>query len=95
MEEIGSALEMGRRVEWCAARGGEGGRNSGGGRAEKQSSVRGAREREFLKGLFVILENCRDPLVNKNLTTALEFKQKCDQNESCTTFQALQLCFRV
>jgi hypothetical protein len=64
-------------------------------RAEKQSSARGGREREFLKDLFVILESCRDLLVKKNLTTVLELKQKCDQNKSCTTFQALQLFFRV
>jgi hypothetical protein len=35
-------------------------------RAEKQSSARGGREREFLEDLFVILENCRDLLVKKN-----------------------------
>jgi hypothetical protein len=63
--------------------------------AEKQSSARGGRERESLKGLFVILENYRDLLVKINLTTVLGLKQKCDQNESCTTFQALQLCFKV
>jgi hypothetical protein len=63
--------------------------------AEKQSSARGGREREFPEDLFVILENCRDLLVKKNLTTVLELKQKCDQNESCITFQVLQLCFRV
>jgi hypothetical protein len=63
--------------------------------AEKQSSARGGREREFPEDLFVILENCRDLLVKKNLTTVLELKQKCDQNESCTTFQVLQFCFRV
>jgi hypothetical protein len=63
-------------------------------RAEKQSSARGGREREFLKDLFVILENCRDLPVKKNLTTVLGLKQRCDQNESCTTFQVLQLCFR-
>jgi hypothetical protein len=64
-------------------------------RAEKQSSARGGREREFPEDLFVILENCKDLLVKKNLTTAVELKQKCGQNESSTTFQALYLCFRV
>jgi hypothetical protein len=34
-------------------------------------------------------------LVKINLTTVLGLKKKCDQNESCTTFQALQLCYRV
>jgi hypothetical protein len=64
-------------------------------RAEEQSSARGGREREFLKDLFVILENCRDLQVKKNLTIVLGLKQRCDQNENCTTFQTLQLCFRV
>jgi hypothetical protein len=63
--------------------------------AENQSSARGGRERGLPEDLFVILENCRDLLVKKNFTTVLELKQKCDQNESCTTFQTLQLCFRV
>jgi hypothetical protein len=62
---------------------------------QKQSSARGGREREFPEDWFVILEIYRDLLVKKNLTNVLELKQKCDQNESCTTFQALQLCFRV
>jgi hypothetical protein len=33
-------------------------------RAEKRSSVRGGREREFLKDLFVKLKNYRDSMVN-------------------------------
>jgi hypothetical protein len=78
-----------------AAGGGEDGGTAANHSAEKQSSARGGREREFLKDLFVILENCRDLPVKKNLTTVLGLKQKCDQNESCTTFQTLQLCFRV
>jgi hypothetical protein len=43
-----------------AAGGGEGGGTAASRSAEKQSSARGGREREFLKDLFVILENCRD-----------------------------------
>jgi hypothetical protein len=78
-----------------AAGGGEGGGTAANRSAEKQSSARGGREREFPEDLFVILENYRDLLVRKNLTTVLELKQKCGQNESCTTFQALQFCFRV
>jgi hypothetical protein len=54
--------------------------------SKEQSGTRGGREREFLKDLFVILENYRDLLVKTNLTTVLGLKQKCDQNESCTTF---------
>jgi hypothetical protein len=50
---------------------------------------------DFPKDWFVILEIYRDLLVKTNLTTVLGLKQRCDQNESCTTFQALQLCFRV
>jgi hypothetical protein len=64
-------------------------------RAVKQSSARGGRKREFSEDLFVILEIYRDLLVKTNLTTVLRLKHKCDQNESCTTFQALQLCFKV
>jgi hypothetical protein len=64
-------------------------------RAVKQSSARGGRQREFSEDLFVILEIYRDLLVKTNLTTVLRLKHKCDQNESCTTFQALQSCFRV
>jgi hypothetical protein len=41
---------------------------------QKQSSARGGREREFPEDLFVILENYRDLLVKKNLTTVLELK---------------------
>jgi hypothetical protein len=41
---------------------------------QKQSSARGGREREFSEDLFVILENCRDPLVKTNLTTVLGLK---------------------
>jgi hypothetical protein len=41
---------------------------------QKQSSTRGGREREFPEDLFVILENYRDLLVKKNLTTVLELK---------------------
>jgi hypothetical protein len=62
---------------------------------QKQSRAKGRRERGFPKDLFVILENYRDLLVKTNLTTVLGLKHKCDQNESCTTFQALQLCFKV
>jgi hypothetical protein len=50
---------------------------------------------DFPRDLFVILENCRDLLVKISLITLLELKQKCGQNESCITFQVLQLCFRV
>jgi hypothetical protein len=63
--------------------------------SREQSGARGRRERGFPKDLFVILENCRDLLVKTNLTTVLGLKHKCDQNKSCTTFQTLQLCFRV
>jgi hypothetical protein len=42
--------------------------------SEEQSSARGGRQREFPEDLFVILENCRDFLVKKNLTTILELK---------------------
>jgi hypothetical protein len=69
--------------------------DSGGCRAENRAAPRGGREREISEDLFVILENYRDLLVKKNLTTILGLKQRCDQNESCTTFQVLQLCFRV
>jgi hypothetical protein len=48
--------------------------------SREQSGARGGREREFPEDLFIILENYRDPLVKKNLTTVLEFKQKCGQN---------------
>jgi hypothetical protein len=64
-------------------------------RAVKQTSARGERHLGFSEDLFVILETYRDPLVKQNLTTVLGLKHKCDQNESCTTFQALQLCYRV
>jgi hypothetical protein len=90
MEEQHSCLRRKTRGNFAAG-GGEGGQHSG----WRQSSARGGREREFPEDLFVILENCRDLLVKKNLTTVLELKQKCDQNESCITFQVLQLCFRV
>jgi hypothetical protein len=95
VERIGSALALGRRVENLQQDLARAVGTAAGCRAEKQSSARGGREREFPEDLFVILENCRDLLVKKNLTTILELKQKCDQNKSCTTFQALRLCFRV
>jgi hypothetical protein len=82
----------------CSSRRWRGWGISGGCRAEteqKQSRAKGRRERGFPKDLFVILENYRDLLVKTNLTTVLGLKHKCDQNESCTTFQALQLCFKV
>jgi hypothetical protein len=49
---------------------------------------------DFPRDLFVILENCRDLSVKTILTAVLGLKQKCNQNESCTTFRTLQLCFR-
>jgi hypothetical protein len=62
----------------------------------RQTEERQRRKRKGIpQGLVLILENSRDPLVKKNLTIVLELKQKCDQNKSCTTFQALQLCLRV
>jgi hypothetical protein len=66
-----------------------------GGCREKQSNARGGRKRGFPKDWFVILEIFRDLLVKTNLTTVLGLKYKCDQNKSCTTFRALQLCFRI
>jgi hypothetical protein len=78
-----------------AAGGGKDGKTAVNRSSEEQSSARGGRERGFPKDWFVILEIYRDLLVKINLTTVLELKQKYDQNESCTTFQALQLCFRV
>jgi hypothetical protein len=67
--------------------------------SREQSKNRAAPKEEekgdFPRDLFVILENCRDLSVKTILTTVLGLKQKCDQNESCTTFQTLQLCFRV
>jgi hypothetical protein len=95
VERIGSALALGRRVENLQQEVARAVSTAAGCRAEKQSSARGGREREIPKDLFVILENCRDLLIKKNLTTVLELKQKCGQNQSCTTFQALQFCFRV
>jgi hypothetical protein len=88
-------LAEGTRGFLCSRRWQERSRTAANRSADKQSSARGGREREFPEDLFVILENCRDLLVKKNLTTILELKQKCDQNKSCTTFQALRLCFRV
>jgi hypothetical protein len=61
--------------------------------SREQSGARGRRERGFPKDLFVILENCKDLPVKKNLTIVLGLKQRCDQNENCTTFQTLQFLF--
>jgi hypothetical protein len=94
MEEQHSCLRRKTRG-FLAAGGGGDGETAANRSAEKQSSARGGREREFPEDLFVILENYRDLWVKKTLTTVLELKQECDQNESCTTFQTLQLCFRV
>jgi hypothetical protein len=92
---IGSALELGGawtdlQQEVARATG-----TAADSRAGIQRSARGGREWGFPKDLFVILKNYRDLLVKTNLTTILGLKQKCDQNESCTTFQVLQLYFRV
>jgi hypothetical protein len=52
------------------------------------------REKEA-RGRCEISQTFRDSDVKPKFLTALGLKQKCDQNESCTTFQALQLCFRI
>jgi hypothetical protein len=69
----------------------------GGAAAEEQS--RGAPEEEErekeARGRCEISQTSRDSDVKPNFLTALELKQKCDQNESCTTFQALQLYFII
>jgi hypothetical protein len=49
-----------------AAGGGKGGGTAVNRSAENQSSARGGRERGLPEDLFVILENYRDLLVNKN-----------------------------
>jgi hypothetical protein len=74
VERIGSALALGRRVENLQQEVARAVGTAAGCRAEKQSSARGGREREFPEDLFVILKNCRDLLVKKNLTTVLELK---------------------
>jgi hypothetical protein len=95
VERIGSALALGRHVENLAAGGGRAVGIAAGCRAESRAAPEEEEKGDFPRDLFVILENCRDLLVKKNLTTVLELKQKCGQNESCTTFQVPQLCFRV
>jgi hypothetical protein len=52
------------------------------------------REKEA-RGRCEISQTSRDSDVKPNFLIALGLKQKCDQNESCTTFQALQLCFII
>jgi hypothetical protein len=58
--------------------------------------VREEEEREKeARGRSEISQTSRDSDVKPNFLVALGLKQKCDQNESCTNFQALQLCFRI
>jgi hypothetical protein len=63
----------------------------------KQS--RGAQEEEErekeARGRCDISQTTRDSDVKPKFLTALGLKQKCNQNESCITFQALQLCFSI
>jgi hypothetical protein len=101
-EWVGRLDTEGRGTEGVAARGrlaaggGEGSQNSG----ELQSRAIKGRRRRKRKGVFpqnlcTNLKKNKGLDVKKNLTTVLELKQNWDQNESCTTFQTLQLCFRV
>jgi hypothetical protein len=69
----------------------------GGGRgsAEPEEKKQKRKQSGMHPETLLQLQKTQGPYCKPSFPTILELKQKCDQNESCTTFQALQLCFRV
>jgi hypothetical protein len=65
-------------------------RNGGGG-----AKNRGAEGRLKMTGLICKIQKFQGPVCKPAITFKLVLKRKGVQNESCKTFQALQLCFRV
>jgi hypothetical protein len=95
----------GRRVEARENRRCRGAAGYGGGGAAIEKQRRGQRaeqgcqrkkkERRGSEGPLWNFQKSEGPFCKVKFPTNLRLKQKCDQNESCTTFQALQLCFRI
>jgi hypothetical protein len=62
-----------------------------------ENRARSEEEEERLKttGLICNFPKLQGPVYKLAITFTLGLKWKSVQNESCKTFQALQLCFRV
>jgi hypothetical protein len=69
-------------------------RNGGGGGGVEQKN-RGKEGRSKTTGLICNFPKFQGPVCKPAITFKLGLKRKSVQNESCKTFQALQLCFRV
>jgi hypothetical protein len=89
-----------RRAGLGAAQEGERARGAALQRPEFEETVRrrgnrGADRRLKMTGLICKFQKFQGPVCKPAITFKLGLKRKSVQNESCKTFQALQLCFRV